>query len=94
VGDGGAGSAGRSATPALRLPNTRFSAYFERFKIFWRSGLIPERRTLVSGRPVKCCAMFKNISADLCLPDISPIIWPLFAAAPKIAGSNGITASG
>src|SRR5262249_15938223 len=55
--------------------------------------MLPRER-FISARPVSACAISRKISEDLCLADISAIIWPLFAAGPKSCGSNGIIASG
>src|ERR1700730_4111303 len=85
-----------SISGPLRLPNTTYSrraAYFARnFSI--RGDRNEPRGFLVSPRPVRRCAICRNISVVRWLAAISAIIWPLLAAEPNICGSNGIEAIG
>src|SRR3954454_17222655 len=85
-----------SISAPLRLPNTtslQAVPYFARN--FERKGERNELRgCLVSPRPVSRCAICRNISVVRWLAATSAIIWPLFAAEPKICGSNGIVAIG
>src|SRR3981081_1361560 len=75
-----------------RRHSTRVAYFARSFSI--RGDRNEPRGFLVSPRPVRRCAICRNIAVESGPAEISAIICPLLAAEPNICGSNGIAAIG